>query len=112
MQTRLAALLPALLCLGACEAPFVVPSPSAAPGVPSPSAAPGVPSPSAAPGVPSFTDPVAPHAEDPSIGPDPTVLTTPDESDLSPIAPNIELATPGPDPTVPAGKGLDAARYR
>ena len=103
MQTRLAALLPALLCLGACEAPFVVPSPSAAPGVPSPSTDPGVP---------SFTDPVAPHAEDPSIGPDPTVLTTPDESDLSPIAPNIELATPGPDPTVPAGKGLDAARYR
>jgi hypothetical protein len=103
MQTRLAALLPALLFLGACEAPFVVPTPSVAPGVPSPSVAPGVP---------SFTVPVAPHAEDPSIGPDPTVLPTPDESDLSPIAPDIELATPGPDPTVPAGKGLDATRYR
>lgn len=103
MQTRMAALLSALLCLGACEAPFVVPSPSAAPVVPSPSAAPVVP---------SSTVPVAPHAEDPSIGPDPTVIPSSDESDLNSIAPNIELATPRPDPTVPAGEGLDGARYR
>jgi len=105
MQIRLTALPLALLYLGACTAPFVVPSSST--GAPPP--APAIPSSSLPVG---SAVPVAPHAEDPSIGPDPTVIPVPEQSDPRPIAPDVELASPGPDPTVPTGDGLDEARYR
>jgi hypothetical protein len=55
----------------------------------------------AASGPPGSGGPVAPHAEDPSLGPDPTLLMP--SATAVPVAPDVELGTLRPDPTVSPG---------
>jgi hypothetical protein len=59
------------------------------------------PSTPAGTGPPGSGGPVAPHAEDPSLGPDPTVLMP--SATAIPVAPDVELGSPRPDATVPPG---------
>lgn len=83
MRTRLViALLVALLPAIACQAPNAVPSVSNPGG---------------------SGDLVAPNAEDPSIGLDPTIAAPSGATLQDPVAPDVELRTPGPDPTLPSG---------